>query len=522
VKNPSRILRLPGFTNWKNPVAECALLHVDLTLRYPFDQLRSIVPTQKSSCVDAPQAGGGRPEESGADLVRRATLYAASVPGANEGGRNTAAYRLSANLRRDFSLTEVDAWPIMTNWNLKNLPPLAEKELRVVFQSAGRHAKHAPGAKADARRTEHADGEEEPSRSAIRSAPACADLSDMRGEVEAQRRGERRTIPIPYSRVSDLARPVRPGTVCVLAGPPGVGKSYFILTIARSIHEAGVSWRYLPLEDRGVDLKFRLLGLLAGTYETLDDLPETADRRAELLQEHGPALETFMPHIFENPRVGHKDARGKTIVPPLPYRVVLEWVNRAFEDGCRIIFIDPLSQIDFSGRDPWRQESDFCRALLGMSSDAGATVLLVAHTIKRLGLHARMPAILEDLQGAAAFGRLCQTVLILDAHDLEKRTVYRIGGLLQDVQCNRTLLIAKARNGAGTRQRIAFLQRADAPVFEELGVIAPTVKRKRRKKGENDEDSGSPDRDQALDVHEVNTDGGQEQVPTGGVQRDGV
>jgi hypothetical protein len=280
---------------------------------------------------------------------------------------------------------------------------------------------------------------------------------------------------------------MRPGTVCVLAGPPGVGKSYFVLTIARSIHEAGVSWRYLPLEDRGIDLKFRLLGLLAGTYETLDDLPETADRRAELLQEHGLALETFMPHIFENPRVGHKDARGKTIVPPLPYRVVLDWVNRAFADGCRIIFIDPLSQIDFSGRDPWREESEFCRDLLGMSSDAGATVVLVAHTIKRLGAHARMPAILEDLQGSAAFGRLCQTVLILDAHDLEKRTVYRIGGLLEDVQSNRTLLIAKARNGAGTRQRVAFLQRADAPVFEELGVVAPAVKRKRRRKDDDEE-----------------------------------
>ncbi len=267
---------------------------------------------------------------------------------------------------------------------------------------------------ASVRRTERADEGDESSRLAIRSVPACADLSDMHGEVEAQRRGERRTIPIPYSRVSDLARPVRPGTVCVLAGPPGTGKSFFTLSIARAIHEAGVPWRYLPLEDRGVDLKFRLLGLLAGTYETLDDLPETAERRAELLREHGPALETFMPHICENPRVGHKDARGKTIVPPLPYRVVLDWVNRAFADGCRIAFVDPLSQIDFDGRDPWRQESEFCRALLGMCSDAGATVMLVAHTIKRLGMHARMPAILEDLQGAAAFGRLCQTVLLLD------------------------------------------------------------------------------------------------------------
>jgi hypothetical protein len=489
VKNPSRVLRPPGFVNWKEPVAECTLLYADLTLRYPFVEIRAIVPATKPSCADTPQAGGGCPEESGAEIVRRATLYAASVPGANEGGRNAAAYRLAANLRRDFSLSDAVAWSLLEDWNRKNIPPLGEKELRAVFQSAGRHAKHALGEKTGARRTNEVGPDaEEPARLPIRSAPACADLGDMRGEIEAQRRGERHTIPIPFSRVSDLARPLRPGTVCVLAGPPGVGKSYYTLSVARGVHEAGVPWRYLPLEDRGVDLKFRLLGLLAGTYETLDDLPETADRRAELLQEHSPALETFMPHICENPRVGHKDARGKTIVPPLPYRVVLDWVSRAFADKCRIVFIDPLSQIDFSGRDPWREESDFCRALLGMSSDAGATVVLIAHTIKRLGAHARMPAILEDLQGAAAFGRLCQTVLILDAHDLERRTVYRVGGLLEDVQSNRTLLIAKARNGAGTRQRVAFLQRADAPVFEELGVIAPRQKRKKKCKGQDDDE----------------------------------
>ena len=153
VKNPSRILRLPGFTNWKNPVADCTLLYADLALRYPFDQLRAIVPGARPSCTDTPQAGGGRPEESGADIVRRATLYAASVPGANEGGRNAAAYRLAANLRRDFSLNDTLAWSLLEDWNRKNLPPLRENELHAVFESAGRHAKHAPGAKADARLT---------------------------------------------------------------------------------------------------------------------------------------------------------------------------------------------------------------------------------------------------------------------------------------------------------------------------------------------------------------------------------
>ena len=70
-------------------------------------------------------------------------------------------------------------------------------------------------------------------------------------------------------------------------------------------------------------------------------------------------------------------------------------------------------------------------------------------------------------------GRLCHCALLLDAHDLKVSTVYRPGGLREDVEHNRTVVIAKARNGAGTRQRLAFQQDSTAPRFDELGLIAP-------------------------------------------------
>lgn len=299
------------------------------------------------------------------------------------------------------------------------------------------------------------------------------DLSDMRGELAAQRDGSRRTIPLPWKRLSGLSNALRPGTVCILAGPPGTGKSFFTATIALAVHRAEVPWRYLPLEDRRTDFKWRLLAMLAGDYRMIEDDAEGAAWRQENLDRFAAALEDLTPHVCENPRFGCKDANGKTIVPALPFGSVLDWIRSACEQSARVLFVDPISQIDFEGREPWKAEAEFIRKALALTADAGATLVLVAHTVKRGGKTAALPLTLEDVQGSAMIARLCHTALILDAHDTKTSAVYRTGGLREDVEHNRTVLIAKARHASGARQRVAFTQRSDAPAFEEHGVIAP-------------------------------------------------
>jgi hypothetical protein len=187
--------------------------------------------------------------------------------------------------------------------------------------------------------------------------------------------------------------------------------------------------------------------------------------------------------VCENPRVGRKDGDGKTIVPPLPHEAVAEWIGRAVAEGARVVFVDPISQIEFDGLEPWKAEAHFVRRALALAGDSGATVVLVAHTIKRGGKNAGFPLTLEDIQGSAMIGRLCQCALILDAHDPKESTVYRAEGMQELVEHNRTLTIAKARNGRGTGQRIAFRQSGDAPEFVELGVIAPARKVKVQEEG---------------------------------------
>lgn len=463
VRNPSRILRVPGFKNLKLPPADCVLVFSDPNARYSFAGLRAKVPTPTTAPI-APTTL----KATGGDMVERARRYCAMIPGSTEGGRSNAAYRAACALVNDFDLGDGDAYTLLDGWNrAANSPPLDSRELRSIFDSAKDHAKKPRGSKL----TPTVPREE---ARHISTAGTQGDLSAMTGEIEAQARGERQTLALPWPRLSTLSHALRPGTVCVLAGPSGVGKSFLTLSVALAVHRQEVGLRYLPLEDRRVDLQFRILALLAGDYRMIDEDAEGVERRKAALAEHQFALEALLPFICENPRVGCKGANGKTIVPPLPYTAVLEWIGESAKIA-RVVFVDPISQIEFDQADQWRAEGDFIRKTLALASDSGATVVLVAHTVKRMGKNATAPLTLEDVQGSAAIGRLCHCALLLDAHDEKTSTVYRVGGATESVTHNRTVLVAKARNGSGARQRLAFRQSDTAPTFEELGVIAPRV-----------------------------------------------
>ena len=83
-------------------------------------------------------------------MMERARKYLATIPGAVKGNRNTVGFRVAATLRRDFALPDADAWALLRSWDALNNPPLDEKELRAVFNSAAKYGKHAHGGKAAA------------------------------------------------------------------------------------------------------------------------------------------------------------------------------------------------------------------------------------------------------------------------------------------------------------------------------------------------------------------------------------
>ena len=186
----------------------------------------------------------------------------------------------------------------------------------------------------------------------------------------------------------------------------------------------------------------------------------------------------MMRNVSENPRFGHKDKEGQTVVPRLPPSAVVTWARDALK-VCRVAFIDPVSQIDFSARDRTEEEGAFIRQLLGMAADSGGTIVLVMHTTKKPMVNAREQPFgadsAEDIQGSAMFTRLAQTTLVFNAHDFKTSTV-KEGYVMRSVDHNRTVTIAAARNGKGNKRRIAMVHSGVGPIFTEEGLIAPGAK----------------------------------------------
>jgi len=310
--------------------------------------------------------------------------------------------------------------------------------------------------------------------------------------------GHRQSIPLPWSKINEGCMALRPGSVVIVGGPPGFGKTLFCQQIAAWIEQKnycdpvkGETWYYLPLEDRAADWMRRMLTHLSGEWGMMSDSQAEGMLRAEGFFEWGEKLNPFNDHICENPRLP-EEREGKLVSPSLGYKDVLAWIKRACEvessyDGkerilqkknlvARIIFIDSLSFVDF-GTPAHEGQKLFVRHLTGLTIKYNISVVLVAHTIKRHGAARNLQLSGEDLAGAAEFHRMASAVILLDSHEPKISRVYRQGGGTEEVEHNRTVILDKCRYGRGLGWRIAANLRK--PWWEELGVIAHERKEKK-------------------------------------------
>ena len=467
VKNPSRILRLPGFKNLKPPVATAELIHTK-SAEYGLQLLRSILPKTPEPEPIKPTATPA----TGSNLIERARRYVATIPGATEGSRNKETFRVACLMMNDFALSFADAAGIVIGWNRSaNSPPLDEKELQAVLDSAKKYAKKPSGNK-----VAHEYGKKNlvPSQEFRAELPAGATV--LLEEFQAEGRGERRTVPLPWPNLQRQSQLLRPGTVAVIGGPPGFGKSLLALEILVYAHSQNIPWLLLPLEDRRVDVARRMLAHMERDWSIISTKEDESAARIESLRRHEVKLNSLLLNVAENPRLPVMGENGRMVVQKLPYTKILDWISNNMK---RVMVIDPWAMIEF-GEKAFKGEEEFLRQIIGMATEAGSTIIVVCHTVKRSGANGKIAITGEDLQGSALLRRIPHVVLILDHHDSMESNVFLSGGKTEKITHNKTILIDKVRNGPGKDKRIAF-NMADAH-FDELGMIAPKDKEPRVRK----------------------------------------
>lgn len=268
--------------------------------------------------------------------------------------------------------------------------------------------------------------------------------------------GKRKAIPTPWPRMNSATRALLPGTVTVIAGPAGHGKSFWLLQALMYMWENGEIVSILELEeDRDYHLR-RALAMRAMVADLCNDkwCFDNPDRARLLANENIEFMNGFGPCIswFESGALKAND--------------VIKWVEDKLKAGVRVIAVDPVTAVD-GGKDAWLSDFKIVMETKALVRKYKASAILVTHPKKgSLGLS------MDDLAGSTAYSRFPRTVIHIKSFDRIQTGSFKMrNGEFASQQFNRQASIWKARDSYGAGLDIGFNFNRKTFRFEELGVI---------------------------------------------------
>ncbi|MBN1395502.1 MAG: hypothetical protein JW959_10800 [Pirellulales bacterium] len=291
-------------------------------------------------------------------------------------------------------------------------------------------------------------------------------MGALRERVEQIAAGRYISIPLPWPETTRLALPALPGCVAVLGGGVGSSKSFMVVQCMLYWLANGVDVATLALEGDITFYLHRALAQLAEVSAVTDPqwVKNNANRMRELLDLHAPVLERLARHWF--------------VAGPLnidSQEQCVSWVEQQAKIGRRVVAVDPITMLNRLGK-PWDSDMRFVKGLKRTAETYGATILLVSHPSKGVSDPTR-----ETLAAGAAYERFCDTMFVLQAHDMKTSLVRTACGTVE-IEHNRTLRVEKSRHGSGTGCRLAMRFSPETLLMAEQGIIIKTRKGQDRDK----------------------------------------
>lgn len=292
-------------------------------------------------------------------------------------------------------------------------------------------------------------------RLALEGAQAVGVAEELGGRLEEIIAGKWRNVEWPWPQLTHGARALLPGTITLVPGDPGAGKSFLVLEAAWFWHMIGCRVAVFELEeDRTYHLQ-RALAQMADCADLTDDewiKLHPQDARTAFT-DNKDLLETFGRRVWEAPD-------REVTLPELT-----AWVEERCAEGCDVLVIDPITAAK-TGESRWLEDNKFIYDTKTILRKYGARLVLVTHPKESAGKG--KPG---TLAGGKAYERFSQSVLWLKRHDkLKKEQVERPVGRSQ-VTFDREVQIRKARNGKAAGKNIAFVFNPITLRFEEQGLV---------------------------------------------------
>lgn len=279
--------------------------------------------------------------------------------------------------------------------------------------------------------------------------------------------GKHRPIPWPWYYVTRLTRALAPGSITMLCGDPGDGKSLMLVQAFAHWVRKGYPASIYELEEDVVYHVARMLAQLGHNNRIidddycrahLDDVMATIDEQSELLEEIGS-------RVYASPDFGvDKDH-------------LIEWLETRFTAGDRVCVIDPITVSKASDK-PWLDDQHFIDRAKMLCRRHQASLVLVTHPTKQAALESgrksrRSAPQLDHLAGGASISRQARCVLYMERIRGEYYCDVQTGSgmVAYGVRPNRAIHVLKARDGAiESSRRVMLHYEYDQMSFKELGV----------------------------------------------------
>ncbi len=254
-----------------------------------------------------------------------------------------------------------------------------------------------------------------------------------------------------FNAIHFTTNALQPGTITMLCGDPGAGKSMIAAEALMNMHNAGESVAMLQLESGRAMHLLRMLAMRVGESQ-LDD-PEwvrrNADRVRKIQADNAEWLSEFGTCC-------HEIAEGEAT-----YDQVAAWVHSQAQAGVRVLLVDPITSAAPSDK-PWIADKELLGDLRSAVSKHGASLIVVIHP--KMGDHAK------EMAGGAAWKRHVDTVLWLTAMEPETLTLLGDDGSFK-TECNRVLTVKKARRGKGAGRKIGLFFDSMTLRTNEFGMV---------------------------------------------------
>ncbi len=265
-------------------------------------------------------------------------------------------------------------------------------------------------------------------------------------------------IEWPWTHLTTESQSLLPDTVTAICGEPGCGKSFLLLEAFWKWHLSGRKVAIFELEDDKVYHLQRVLGQLESNSGLTN---------AEWIR-HNPERATAS-HVNQKDII---ESLGRVMWDAPDRQVTLtelaDWFEARCEEGYEVCAIDPVTAAASNDK-PWIEDQNF---IFRVKTTAKKYHSRLVYTIHPRISQGKIGASLSRLAGGAAYPRFSHSVFWITKHDKEQSsTVWSQATGKRPVSFERTLRIAKARNGAGAGSELAFHLNKGSLCFEEFGTI---------------------------------------------------